>query len=170
MNSSHFVRTDWFYRTIYWFCFVVLAQLPNPLRVLSKTQPWGWSYGQLAMGYWLWDIGYGILAMGYWLWVMGYWWLAIGYGRHCRYPCLYTLHPTFYLYTLHFTFYLYTLRFTLLAQRPRLSPLASSPIAHCLPKAVFWRRCEADARAVRSSASQNRWSVWQNIISSTEGR
>ena len=43
-------------------------------------------------------------------------------------------------------------------------------IAHCLPKAVFWRRCEADARAVRSSASQNRWSVRQNIVNSTVGR
>ena len=27
------------------FCFVVLAQLPNPLRVLSKTQPWLNDYG-----------------------------------------------------------------------------------------------------------------------------
>jgi hypothetical protein len=27
------------------FCFVVPAQLPNPLRVLSKTQPWLNDYG-----------------------------------------------------------------------------------------------------------------------------
>ena len=36
------------------FCFVVLTQLPNPLRVLSKTQP-------LAE-----VIGYWVLAIGYW--------------------------------------------------------------------------------------------------------
>ena len=35
------------------FCFVVLAQLPNPLRVLSKTQP-----EADAMGNWLLDMGY----------------------------------------------------------------------------------------------------------------
>ena len=52
------------------FCFVVPAQLPNPLRVLSKTQPWGWSYG-------LWAIGY-----------------RLGYAA-CRYPCLSPL--TFHL-------------------------------------------------------------------------
>ena len=74
MNFSHFVRTDWFYRTIYRFCFVVLAQLPNPLRVLSKTQPRlddEYTCGRLNrltdhyFGYWL-------LAMGYWLLAMGW--------------------------------------------------------------------------------------------------
>ena len=60
--------------------------------------------------------------------------------RHCRYPYLYTLHPTFYLYALRFTLIPvplhptpYALRFTstLYAlhqkrQRPHLSPLASN--------------------------------------------
>ena len=46
------------------FCFVVLAQLSNPLRVLSKTQPLA-----EVMGNWLWDIGYWVLAIGYGLWV-----------------------------------------------------------------------------------------------------
>ena len=39
------------------FCFVVLAQLPNPLRVLSRTQPLA-----EVMSNWLW-------AIGDWLWV-----------------------------------------------------------------------------------------------------
>ena len=42
------------------FCFVVPAQLPNPLRVLSKT-----SHEAEVMGYWLWVIGYGLLAIGW---------------------------------------------------------------------------------------------------------
>ncbi len=57
------------------------AQLPNPLRVLSKTQL-GWIMNIPAVGL----IGSPpiILDMGYWL-------LAIGYGLEyavCRYPCL----------------------------------------------------------------------------------
>ena len=76
------------------FCFVVKAQLPNPLRVLSKTQPRGWSYGLLV-------IGYGILAIGYERFVIGNWLLAIGdwllnLGGKAAYPCLYTLHSTLY--------------------------------------------------------------------------
>lgn len=49
------------------FCCVVLAQLPNPLRVLSKTQT-----------------GLKLSVIGDWVW-------AIGYGLEyavCRYPCL----------------------------------------------------------------------------------
>ena len=58
------------------FCFVVPAQLSNPLRVLSKTQPPGWSYGQLAMGYRILAIGDWQLAIGDWL------------ERCAAYPCL----------------------------------------------------------------------------------
>ena len=69
------------------FCFVVLAQLPNPLRVLSKTQPeaeamgyWIWDigYGLLGIGHWLWDIGYGLLVIGDWIWAIGDWlWVGV---------------------------------------------------------------------------------------------
>ncbi|MBQ5388617.1 MAG: hypothetical protein IIU55_06045 [Paludibacteraceae bacterium] len=55
------------------FCFVVPAQLPNPLRVLSKTQP----LEAEVMGDWL-------LVIGYWL-----------ESAACRYPCLSPL--TFHL-------------------------------------------------------------------------
>ena len=64
------------------FASLCLAQLPNPLRVLSKTQPVA-----EVMGYWLWVNGYG------W-WVIGDWLLDMG-GK-AAYPCLYTLHPTLY--------------------------------------------------------------------------
>ena len=132
----------------------------------------GWSYGQLAMGYWWLAIGYERLvigdwwlAIGDWLLNIGYWWLAIEYGRHCRYPCPYTL---------RFTSTPYTLRFTLLAPAPLSLASNLSPyrlIAHCLPEAVFWRRCHWQMQwAVRSSAGQNRWSIRQNIINSTVGR
>ena len=43
------------------------AQLSNPLRVLSKTQP-----EAEVMGDWLLAIGYGLLAIGYGLLVMGW--------------------------------------------------------------------------------------------------
>ena len=73
------------------FCCVVLskAQLPNPLHVLSKTQPLA-----EVIADWLLDMGYGLLVIG---------------GK-AAYPCLYTLHPTLYtdspcLYTLHPTLY-----------------------------------------------------------------
>ena len=195
------------------FCFVVLAQLSNPLRVLSKTQlDWimnipavgligsppiilAMNYWPLVIGYWLWDIGYWVLAMGNW-------WLAIWYGRHCRYPCLYTLHltlyalhptlytdsPAFTLYTLRPTLYtdapaftLYALRFTLYTKSDSDHASNLSPyrlIVHhlyaliSLPAkgSVLTQMPQADAGAVRSSASQNHWSVRQNIIPSTEGR
>ena len=67
------------------------AQLPNPLRVLSKTQP----REAEAMGNWLW-------AIGYWLWVLamgigyGYWYWLLNMGGKAAYPCLYTLHFTLY--------------------------------------------------------------------------
>ena len=63
------------------FCFVVQAQLSNPLRVLSKTQP-GWIMNIPAVGL----IGSPpiILAMNYWPLVMGY---GLEYAA-CRYPCL----------------------------------------------------------------------------------
>ena len=69
------------------FCFVVLAQLSNPLRVLSKTQP-GWIMNIPAVGL----IGSLpiILAMNYWPLVIG---LVM---RLCRYLCLYTLRFTLY--------------------------------------------------------------------------
>ena len=56
------------------FCFVVQAQLSNPLRVLSKTQP-GWIMNIPVVGL----IGSPpiILAIGHWLWVIGYW---LGYA------------------------------------------------------------------------------------------
>ena len=106
------------------FCFVVLAQLSNPLRVLSKTQlDWimnipavgligsppiilAMNYWPLVIGYWLWDIGYWVLAMGDWLFDMG----GIVAIR------------AFTLYTLHSM--LYTLRFTLIPL-----PLHSTPYA-----------------------------------------
>ena len=79
---------------------------------------------------------------------MSDWWLAIWYGRHCRYPCLYTLHrfpvplhPTLYTKSASdHAFTRYTLRFTLLT--PATLPLTSRLIASftCL-LAVFWRRC-----------------------------
>ena len=74
------------------FCFVVQAQLSNPLRVLSKTQPRlddEYTCGRLNrltahyFGYELWAIGYCLLAIGL---VM----------RLCRYLCLYALRPTLY--------------------------------------------------------------------------
>jgi hypothetical protein len=80
------------------FCFVVQAQLPNPLCVLSKTQPRlddEYTCGRLnrlllAIGYWLrleyrltdHYFGYGLLVIGYGLeyrltdHYFGYWLLA----------------------------------------------------------------------------------------------
>ena len=96
------------------FCCVVLskAQLPNPLHVLSKTQPLA-----EVIADWLLDMGYGLLVIG---------------GK-AAYPCLYTLHPTLYtdspcLYTLHPTLYtdspcLYTLHPTLYTDSPCLYTL-----------------------------------------------
>ena len=51
------------------FASLCIAQLPNPLRVLSKTQP-GWIMNIPAVGL----IGSRtiILAMGYWLLAMGW--------------------------------------------------------------------------------------------------
>ena len=70
------------------FCCVVLskAQLPNPLRVLSKTQPSlddEYTCGRLNR---LTDhyFGYGLLVIGYWLLAIGYW---LEYAVY-RYPCL----------------------------------------------------------------------------------
>ena len=61
--------------------------------------------------------------------------------RHCRYPCLYTLHFTLYTKSdSNYAVTLYTLRFTLLAPTPLSLASNLSPyrlIAHCLPKAVF---------------------------------
>ena len=78
MNLSHFVRTDWFYRTIYWFCFVVPAQL---YQSATRLEP------NTATRLKLWAIGYWLLVIGYWLCDMG--------GK-AAYPCLYTLPPTLY--------------------------------------------------------------------------
>ena len=87
MNFSHFVRTDWLYRTIIGFASLCCTTLPNPLCVLSKTQP-GWIMNIPAVGL----IGSPpiILAMNYWPLVIG---LVM---RLCRYLCLYTLRPMLY--------------------------------------------------------------------------
>ena len=98
------------------------AQLPNPLRVLSKTQPVA-----EVMGNWLDVMSDWWLAIGDWQLVIGNWWLAIGYGIWAAKPHIRA-------------FTLYTLSFTLLAPAPL--PLTFRLIASftCL-LAVFWRRC-----------------------------
>ena len=63
------------------FCFVVPAQLSNPLRVLSKTQP-----EAEVMGDWRLAIGYWRLVIGNWQLDIGDWLLKIG-GK-AAYPCL----------------------------------------------------------------------------------
>ena len=141
------------------FCFVVPAQLSNPLRVLSKTQP-GWIMNIPAVGL----IGSPpiILAMNYWPLVIGYWLLAwlCGFADICAST-------------------LYALRFTLkaTATTPLTFRLIASSHHHLyalisLPArgSVLTQMPQADAGAVRSSAGQNRWSVRQNIKSSTKGR
>ena len=50
--------------------------------------------------------------------------------RHCRYSCLYTLHPTFYLYTLRFT-----------PKATATTPLASRLIPHSLSPIPCQRQC-----------------------------
>ena len=95
-----FVRTDWLYRTI--IGCASLCWHNSPIRYASWAKH---SHVAEVMGNWLWAIGYRVLGIGYWLWVMSDWWLAIWYGRHCRYPCLYTLHPTPYVLPLHPTLY-----------------------------------------------------------------
>ena len=81
------------------FCSVVQAQLSNPLRVLSKTQPrlklWG-------VGYWVWAIGYGLLAIGDGLLGIGYGLRAIGYGLWAG-VCSFADICVFTLYALRFT-------------------------------------------------------------------
>ena len=74
----------------------MLAQLPNPLRVLSKTQPWGWSYRLLAIGYGLLAIGYERFVIGNWLLAIGDWLLDMGGIAAIRASTLYTLHFTLY--------------------------------------------------------------------------
>ena len=78
------------------------------------------------------------------LWVIGYgyWLLAIGYGLWTGACGVATIHAS-----------------NLSSYRP--FPAKGSVLTQ-LPKADVW--------AVRSSAGQNRWSVRQNIICSTEGR
>ena len=124
------------------FCFVVPAQLPNPLRVLSKTQP-GWIMNIPAVGL----IGSPpiILAIGHWLWVIGY---GLGGAASPLFmPLASNLSP--YRLIVH---HLYAL----------ISLPAKGSVLTQMP--------QADAWAVRSSASQNHWLVRQNIINSTEGR
>ena len=67
---------------------------------------------------------------------------------------------------------LYTLRFTLLAPTPLplTSNLSPYRLIYLPFGSVLTQMPQADAGAVRSSAGQNRRSVRQNIISSTEGR
>ena len=179
------------------FCFVVLAQLSNPLRVLSKTQPdWimnipavgligsppiilAMNYWPLVIGYWLWDIGYWVLAMGEWLFDMGGIVAIRAFTLYTLHSMLYALHPT--LYTDSPAFTLYALRFTLYTKSDSDHASNLSPyrliVNHLyalisLPAkgSVLTQMPQADAGAVRSSASQNHWSVRQNIIPSTEGR
>ncbi len=60
------------------FASLCMAQLYNPLRVLSKTQPLA-----EAMGYWLW-----LLVIGDWVWSMGWGDAAL--------PLIVPLPPTLY--------------------------------------------------------------------------
>ena len=143
MNFSHFVRTDWLYRTIIGFASLCLAQLSNPLRVLSKTQP-GWIMNIPAVGL----IGSPsiILAMNYWPLVIG---LVM---RLCRYLCLYTLRPM--LYTKSDSDYASNLSPYRLIDH-QLYALISLPAKG----SVLTQMPQADAGAVRSSASQNQRSI-----------
>ena len=90
MNFSHFVRTDWLYRTIIGFAPLCEHNSTKALRVLSKTQP-GWIMNIPAVGL----IGSPpiILAMNFWPLVIGY---RLEYGAL---PLSAPLHFT--LYTLH---------------------------------------------------------------------
>ena len=91
MNLSHFVRTDWFYRTI---ILVLLRCASTTLQSATRLEQ------NTATRLKLWDIGYGLLAMGYWLWAIGDWLLNMGGKAAIRASTLYTLHPT--LYALHY--------------------------------------------------------------------
>ena len=128
--------------------------------------------------------GYELLAIGYWLLAMGYWLLGIGYGQLViGYLIWAALSLSVPLHSTPYTLcsMLYTLRFTLYTKSDSDHASNLSPyrlIVHhlyaliSLPAkgSVLTQMPQADAGAVRSSASQNHWSVRQNIIPSTEGR
>ena len=92
MNFSHFVRTDWLYRTIIGFAPLCEHNSPqSATRLEQNTAKLDHEYtcgrlNRLTAHY----FGYELLAIGYWL-------LAIGLVmRLCRYLCLYALRPTLY--------------------------------------------------------------------------
>ena len=103
--------------------------------------------------------GYELLAIGYWL-------LAIDLSMElCRYLCLYALRHTLYTKSDSDSDHASNLSPYRLIDH-QLYALISLPAKD----SVLTQMPQADARAVRSSAGQNRWSVRQNIICSTEGR
>ena len=62
MNLSHFVRTDWFYRIVYRFCFVVHGTTLQSAARIEQNTAFSWSYGFLVMaiGYWRLGMVYGL--------------------------------------------------------------------------------------------------------------
>ena len=154
MNFSHFVRTDWLYRTI--IGFASLCKHNSPIRYASWAKH---SYEAEIMGDWLWAMGYGLLVIGNWRLVICYWWLAIGYGRQSRIsvPLHFTLIPRASTPD--------TLRFTLLAPAPLplTSNLSPYRLIYLPFGSVLTQMPQADAGAVRSSAGQNRWLVRRTL-------
>ena len=92
MNFSHFVRTDWLYRTIIGFAPLCEHNSPqSATRLEQNTARLDNEYtcgrlNRLTAHY----FGYELLAIGYWLLVIGY---RLGYGA-CQYLCLYALRFT----------------------------------------------------------------------------
>ena len=62
MNLSHFVRTDWFYRIVYRFCFVVHGTTLQSAARIEQNTAFSWSYRLLVMaiGYWRLGMVYGL--------------------------------------------------------------------------------------------------------------
>ena len=128
MNFSHFVRTDWLYRTIIGFASLCCTTKQSATRLEQNTARLDNEYtcgrlNRLTAHY----FGYELLAIGYWLLAMGYWLLGIGYGQLViGYLIWAALSLSVPLHSTPYTLcsMLYTLRFTLIPL-----PLHSTPYA-----------------------------------------